>query len=147
MNLPLYFERWRFNIISVSGVASQSRTSGCLGDFWTLLLMRSGILRKGLPAQWQSNTAVEAQYRGESPFFRLHNHCLKIYTYFRPLHIISSYSVEGANPALGWCTMFVSHGLPTAHKWWQSALARRRTSVPFFMVSQNGCHTLYSTHN
>ena len=36
-NLPLYFERWRFNIISVSGVASQSRTSGCLGDFWTLL--------------------------------------------------------------------------------------------------------------
>ena len=33
-----------------------------------VLLMRSGILQKGLPAQWQSNTAMEAQYRGESPF-------------------------------------------------------------------------------
>ena len=41
-----------------------------LGDFWMLLgavlLMRSGILRKGLPAQWLIR--VEAQYRGESPF-------------------------------------------------------------------------------
>ena len=28
------------------------------------------FLRKGLPAQWQSNnTAMEAQYRGELPFF------------------------------------------------------------------------------
>ena len=44
-------------------------TSGHCGP---VLLTRSGILRKGLPAQWQSNTAVEAQYRGESPFFRLY---------------------------------------------------------------------------
>ena len=36
-NLPLCFERQRFNIISVSGVSSQSHTSGCLGDFWALL--------------------------------------------------------------------------------------------------------------
>ena len=36
-NLLVYFERWRFNIISVSWVASQSCTSGCLGDFWTLM--------------------------------------------------------------------------------------------------------------
>ena len=34
-----------------------------------VLLMRSGILRKSLPAQWQSNTAVEARYRGKSPSF------------------------------------------------------------------------------
>ena len=34
--------------------------------------MSSGNLRKGLPAQWQSNTAVEAQYRGESPLFTSH---------------------------------------------------------------------------
>ena len=31
------------------------------GRCWPVLLMRSGILQKGLPAQWQSNTAVEAQ--------------------------------------------------------------------------------------
>ena len=31
--------------------------------------MRSSILQEGLPAQSQSNTAMEAQYRGESPFF------------------------------------------------------------------------------
>ena len=51
---------------------SQSRTSGCLvtsGRYWPRLLMRSGIPRKGLPPQWQSNTAVETQYRGESPSF------------------------------------------------------------------------------
>ena len=60
-------------VISVSGIASQSRTSSCLvtsGPCW--LLMRSGILRKGLPALWQSNTAMEAQYRGESPFVPLY---------------------------------------------------------------------------
>ena len=70
-NLPLYFKRWRFNINSGSGVASQSCKSGCLGDFWTLfgpvVLMRSGILRKGLPPQWQIQLSSEAQYRGELP--------------------------------------------------------------------------------
>ena len=52
--------------------------------------------------------------------------------------------VEEANLALGWCTMFVSRGLPTVHEWWPSALGRRRTGVPLFTVSQNGCRTLHA---
>ena len=55
-----------------------------LGDFWTLLgpvlLMRSGILWKGLPAHWQSNTIVETQYKGESPLFSTSNGLLPHYS-------------------------------------------------------------------
>ena len=62
----------QFNIISVSGVASQSRTSGCLvtsGCCWPSAADEELYSPKGLPAQLQSNTVVEAQYRGESPIF------------------------------------------------------------------------------
>ena len=51
--------------------------------------------------------------------------------------------VEGSNSALGWCTMFVSSALQTLQERRQSAFARLRTGVPLFMVSQNGCRTLY----
>ena len=50
--------------------------------------------------------------------------------------------VEETSPALDWCTLFVSRGLPTVHEWWWSAIGWRRTGVPLFMVSQNGCRTL-----
>ena len=44
--------------------ANHIYTIGCLDDFWMLLaqccmLMRSGVLQKSLPAQWQSSIAVK----------------------------------------------------------------------------------------
>ena len=49
--------------ISASGVDSQLCTSCCLVTYrhGPVLLMKSGILQKGLPAQWQSYTAVKTQ--------------------------------------------------------------------------------------
>ena len=64
------------------------------------------------------------------------------YIFRETLHYQLLLFVEEVNLALGWCTMFVSRCLPTVHEWWQSAFRRRRTGVPLFMVSQNGCRTL-----
>ena len=67
-NLPLLFEQWQFNIISISGVTSQSCTSGCLGDFWTLLdqccwwgvvFSEKAFQHSGNPTQqWKLSTEV-----------------------------------------------------------------------------------------
>ena len=70
-NLPLYFERWRFNIISIFRGCQPIMYKWLLGDFWTLLaqclgVMRSGILRKpfqhsGNPTQqWPWKLSTEA---------------------------------------------------------------------------------------
>ena len=38
------------------------------------------------------------------------------YIFRDTLHYQLLLFVEEANPALGWCTMFVSHGLPPVHE-------------------------------
>ena len=62
-----------FNIISVSGAASQSRTSGCLGDLWTLLAQCCwwGVVFSEKAFQHSGNPTQQwkLRYRGESPFF------------------------------------------------------------------------------
>ena len=60
--------KWQFNIIGISGVASQSCTSGCLvtsGHCWPSAADEEWYSSKRrLPAQWQSNTVIWTQYRG-----------------------------------------------------------------------------------
>ena len=85
MNLPLYFKRLQFNIITrfrdCQPIMLKWLSWWLLDAVGPVLLMRSGILQKGLPAQWQSNTAMEAQYRGESP---LYDYMSNIFTHCSP---------------------------------------------------------------
>ena len=58
------FMHARTHTWTTSGVNTHELTSGCLAALDVespVLLMRSGILRKGLPVEWQSNRVICTQ--------------------------------------------------------------------------------------